>query len=771
MATMLDAVINLKDNFSDTLKQIDNNAKNFSKTYAKMGRDIQRTGKSITKAGSTLTKGVTLPIVAIGAAAIKVGMDFEEGMSNVKAITGATASEMELLEKAARDAGANTSKSATEASEALGYMGLAGWSVKDSMDGLMPVLRLSEAGAMDLGRASDLVTDSMSAMGIEVKDLPKYLDVVAQTARSSNTDIDAMMEAYLGVGGVLKGLKVPVEESAVSIGLLANAGIKGAEGGKSLSSILTNLTAPTGRAKKALDELGFSAFDSQGEFKGMEEVLYDLQGKMEGMTTEEQNMYKSMIAGKEHIKGFNALMDGLGEGYDDLKGKIGDSEGALDEMAETMMDNAKGAITNLKSALEELGLKIFDILKPKVESITKTIQSFVDKLNNMSPEAQEAIVKFAMFAAAIGPVLLVIGKTVIFVGNLVSTFGKLGLAITKAGGLMAFLTGPGMIVVGVVVAIATAAVLLIKYWTPIKTFFIELWEGVKGTFNSFVNWIQGFPEKIGAIVENIKIWFTETLPHGIREGIDRVLEFFNTLPERIAYGIGLMVGYLSTIPERSIVFFTELKDKASETISNMIERVTTYVSELPGRISSFFSQAKERAMSIASELVEGVVSFITTLPGKISTIFTDVVSKVTEGSRNAYNAAIDWFKKIPEKITGFISDGIGKITGFIDRVKGAFTGGFSAGRNSGINGSHRSGLTRVPFDGYVAELHAGERVLTKREADNYNRDSTTNNKTVKTSASNITINIHGMTIREEADVDKVAKAIVKKIKDTSDNTP
>ena len=478
IAHILDAVIQLRDNFSSTLATVEKGIGGFSRTAQNMGKDVKKVGKNLENTGGNLTKGLTLPIIGIGVAAAKVGMDFEASMSQVKAMSGATGEEMGRLEKAARDAGSATSKSAKDAADGLTYMALAGWDVDKSISGLMPVLRLSEAGNIDLARASSLVTDSMSAMGIKVEDLEGYLDVVAQTARSSNTDIDQMAEAYLGVGGTLRGLNVPLEESALALGMLANAGVKGSEAGTGLNAILLNMTAPTGRAKKALKDLGLTAFDNAGNFKGLENVLFELKDKTKDMTEEQRNMMMSMIGGKEHVTSLNALMNGLDDTYVGLKGSIADADGALDEIASTMMDNNKGSITSLMSGIEEVGLKIYDVLKPAIADVTDILQGFTKKINALTPEQQEMIVKFAMMAATIGPAVLIIGKLTSRVGRAMTTFGKFAGVVKKVG-LIKAIFNPGVLVVGAIVAMIAVGVLLYKNWDKIK----DATNKVKDQFN------------------------------------------------------------------------------------------------------------------------------------------------------------------------------------------------------------------------------------------------------------------------------------------------
>ncbi len=451
---------NMQSSLKDTSKEIDiqsNKFTQYSKNLEAFGNKAGKVSEISKSIGKGLTTYITTPLFAMSGIATKIGMDFEASMSNVKALAQPTAVEFKQLESKAREMGAQTSKSATEAADALGYMSLAGWDVQDSLRGIEPVLRLSEAGNIDLARSSSLVTDSMASLGIEVKDLDKYLDIVAQTARNSNTDIDQMMEAYLAVGGTLRGLKVPAEDSAIALGLLANAGIKGSEGGKSLNAILLNLTAPAGRAKDALEELNYTAFDADGTFKGLTQVLFDVKEKTEDMTDAERNRILAMIGGKEHVKGLNALLNGLGDSYDDLKYSVENADGALDDMASTMLDNNKGSITELKSALEELGLKLYDQLRPNIANLIELLKSWTDKLNNLTPQQQENIVKIGKFVAAIGPLFLIVGKT----AGAISTFSiKLGLlskiiagsatATSIFAGAASVLTGPvGLAIAGV----------------------------------------------------------------------------------------------------------------------------------------------------------------------------------------------------------------------------------------------------------------------------------------------------------------------------------
>src|SRR5690625_3365115 len=416
---------------NDILVKVGADITNFSRAMASANRDLQQfsnanqqtfdafkqTGAIVTGAGIALAGGLGI--------AVKKAAEFEAGMSEVRAISGASGKEFEVLSAKAREMGAKTSFSATEAAEGLKYMALAGWDTNSMLTGIEPVLYLAEAGALELGRASDLVTDSMSALGLSANDLVPYLDKVAQTSRKSNTDIDALMEAMVVAGGTFSRFNVPLEEANAFLGVLANRGTKGSEAGTALNAIMDRLTSGTGQASKALDELGLSAFDSEGNFKGMEAIMLELQDALSGLTEEEKAHYQSMIAGLNHGKSFEKMMQGLGDEYYDLKADIEGADGALIDMRNTMKDNLQGRMEEMSSALEEVGIIIYDNIKPAVEMLVEWITELASWFQSLSPTMQNTIVILAAVAAAIGPLLIVLGLMASGVGAIMTMISAL----------------------------------------------------------------------------------------------------------------------------------------------------------------------------------------------------------------------------------------------------------------------------------------------------------------------------------------------------------
>lgn len=447
--------------YEEQLKQVTRENNSFAQSMKTASKKLKDVGGKMESVGKDLNKKVTLPLVGIGAAAAKLGVEFEKSMSEVAAVSGASAEELQQLEKAARDAGATTDKSARDAADALKYMALAGWDVETSQKALMPVLKMSSAAGIELGKTSDLVTDSMSSLGLTVDELNRYLDVVSLTQSKANTSAEGMMEAYVKAGGTFKNMNVSIDESAAMLGILANRGMKGAEAGNSLNSVMVNLSGSTDKTRKIFDELGIAIYDQQGNYIGFEATLEQLKTKFDGMTESERNYYMAQLVGKSQIDTMTKLMDGLGNEYYDLKGQIEGADGALEQMYETSTNNTMGAIDDLKSALEELGLKIFDSLQPTIESLIGKVQSLTDWFNNLSPSAQENIVKFGLIAAAIGPLLVVGGKMAYGTSKIIDLGLKLAPVI---GGLnLKFLA-----IAGPIAAAIAAGVLLYKNWDTIK---------------------------------------------------------------------------------------------------------------------------------------------------------------------------------------------------------------------------------------------------------------------------------------------------------------
>ncbi len=389
----------LESSFNAALKGAQSSLSGFGIAGKVGATAVKATAAAFTAAGAA--------IGAVGAYSTAVGKEFESAMSSAAATAAATPEDFKKMEAAAMEMGRTTSKTATESAQALEYMALAGWNVDTSISALPSVLRMSEASGMDLARTSDLVTDSMAALGVTVNDLPTYLDVATKAQNKSNQTAEQLMEAYLGVGGTMKNLNVPITESATALGVLANRGIKGSEAGTALNAIMVNLTTGAGQAGKMMSKLGVSAFDSSGKFIGLEATLRQVDTALKGCTEEERNAALAAIGGKQHVDALNNLMAGLNttneEGiieWEALTKELENCNGALEEMAKTKMDNLEGDLAILQSAAQDAGIHIYKHLNTPFRELaqygTQSIYKLTDALESGG---------FSGAAAALGDIL------------------------------------------------------------------------------------------------------------------------------------------------------------------------------------------------------------------------------------------------------------------------------------------------------------------------------------------------------------------------------
>lgn len=318
---------------------------------------------------------VTAGVAGLGTAAVTTAANFESAMSQVQATMGITkdsmstvdgqsVNTMNTLSELAKKMGAETAFSASECAEALNYLALAGYDTEQMCDTLPTVLNLAAAGDIELASASDMVTDAMSALGMGVDEAGTMVDQMAKTASTTNTSVAQLGEGILTIGATAKSIKGGTAELNTALGILANNGIKGAEGGTHLRNIILSLQNPTDKAALAMEELGLQVYDSEGNMRSMNDILGDLNSGMDGMTAAEKSNIIGKIFNKTDLSSVNALLANTGSTWDDLQKSITDSGGAAGQMADTQLDNLQGQITILKSALEGLAISFGELLMP-----------------------------------------------------------------------------------------------------------------------------------------------------------------------------------------------------------------------------------------------------------------------------------------------------------------------------------------------------------------------------------------------------------------------
>lgn len=419
---------NLNGELRNTPNQLQAMGQDMQATAAK----IQNVGKTVTSVGKTMTTHLTAPIVAMGAAAVKVTADFDTSMSKVAAVSGATGTELTQLRAKAREMGAQTKFSASEAAEAMNYMAMAGWKTGDMLSGVEGIMDLAAASGEDLATTSDIVTDALTAFGKSAQDSGRLADIMAAASSNANTNVAMMGETFKYAAPVAGSLGASMEDTAVAVGLMANAGIKASQAGTALRTGLTNLAKPTKQMKSCMDKYGIALVENNDGSINLRETMVSLRKRMGDMSETEQAAAASAIFGKNAMAGWLAIINGSDEDFNKLTSAVDNSAGKAKSMAEIMQDNLGGQITKLKSQVQELGISFGEQLIPYVSKAVEKIQDIVNWFSQLDDSQKEQIIKMAALAAAAGPVLTAAGNLITAGGKIYGTVGK---AIEIFGGL------------------------------------------------------------------------------------------------------------------------------------------------------------------------------------------------------------------------------------------------------------------------------------------------------------------------------------------------
>lgn len=779
--------------FTSNLSLAKSALQDFVSSTDSLGTKFQNFGNAVSSVGSSLTKTTTVPILGLGAAATKVAGDFDASMSKVEAISGATAEEMVSLREKAIEMGASTKFSAKESADAFTYMAMAGWDAGQMIDGISGIMSLAAADGLDLATTSDIVTDALTAFGLQASDSGHFADVLAQASSSANTNVSMLGESFKYVAPVAGALGMSAEDTALALGLMANSGIKGSQAGTALRASLTNLVKPTDTMALKMEELGIEVTNSDGTMKSLREILDLLRDKFSTLTESEQANAAATLFGKEAMSGMLAIINTSESDYLKLAEAIENCDGRAEGMADTMMNNLPGALTLLKSAVESLLIKLGEALIPTIQKITEFITGLVEKLNSLSDEQVEQIVKIAAIVAAVGPVLMIIGKVITVIGTVITIGGKLFAGIkaivTFIGGVLipaiSSIGAPVLIVIGIIAALIAIGVALYKNWDEISAWAKEVWGAIRDTVKSAIDSIKDFFSNLGESVANIissigdwlsNLWssiseFFSNLGKGIsdlvssvgnwlsglwdsisgffenlfsnigawfKEVVTTISDFFSNLTEKV-------VGAITAIWDSIVSWGTNMVQKAGEIASgfvdifigfftSLVQNVVNIVSQIIGAITSWGVNLINKAKEIGGTFTSAITSGIQKVGSFFSDIFSDILNSITELGPKIFEAGKSvimnlWegMKEIFSSLVSWITDSLSTLfkplTDMLDTVLGPVKDLFNTASSfvGGLfKGSHANGLDYVPYNGYIAELHQGERVLTKEENKEYN---------------------------------------------------
>ena len=399
------------------------------KNIEEVGNKLENVGDKIDKVGNKLSTNLTLPIAAVGTAAVATGNEFEAQMSRVQAIAGATTEELEELTNQAMDLGAETSFSASEVAQGMENLASAGFNTNEIMEAMPGLLDLAASSGAELATSSEIAASTIRGFGLEADSASHVADVFAEAAARTNAQTEDMGEAMKYVAPVAKAVGLSLEETAAAIGIMSDAGIKGSQAGTTLRSGLTRIIKPTKQVKDAMETLGVEFYNNDGKMKSLNEIIEELQKSTNGLTDEAKNQALAQIFGTEALSGMLALVNRGPKELNKMTKSFEQCDGAASEMAETMLDNALGSIESLMGSIESAGIAIQKSLSPIIREVAETIQDLVDEFNNLSEEEQLNIIKTAGLVAGIGPLIKILGGVTSTAGKVANGIGTLSQAI------------------------------------------------------------------------------------------------------------------------------------------------------------------------------------------------------------------------------------------------------------------------------------------------------------------------------------------------------
>ena len=643
--------------FLKNLKSAQSEADKVSKNIAtKIGDNLSSAGKAISSAGSTLTKTVTTPIIGAGTAVVAMSTKFESAMSKVSAISGATGDELAKLNEKAQEMGAKTKFSASEAADAFTYMAMAGWKTEDMLQGIDGIMNLAAADGLDLATTSDIVTDALTAFGLGAEESAHFADVLAKASSNANTNVSLLGESFKYAAPVAGALGYSAEDTAIALGLMANAGIKGSQGGTALRSSLSRLIKPTDDAALLMDKYSLSMTNADGSMKTLGEVMDMLRTNMGDLTEAEQAQAAAVLFGQEAMSGMLSVINASDTDYEKLTAAIYDAEGAAQQMADTMLDNLKGQVTILKSALEGLALQFGEILLPYLKDFVAWLQNLVQKFQELSPEQKEQIVQWAAIAAAIGPALLIFGKLTTGIGKVFTAFGNLstGFATVKAGGIaasgafsklggaIAGITAPAVAIVAVIGVLVAAIISLWKNNEDFRNKITEIWTQVKETIDRLC---QGIIDRFNAL------------------GID-----FNIIGETIKTIWKGLCDFLAPIFEGAFKLVADAFDFAVDYILNILDFwVAVFKGDWQGAWNAVLNTLKSTLDLIVNVFTNGfdtLKNILNVVCGWFGTTWTDTWNGIKATASNILNNIVTTISNKMDAAKDKVKNAIDKIKSF-----------------------------------------------------------------------------------------------------------
>ena len=595
---------------------------NFASDIAvKIGGAMQTLGNTISNIGNTITKYISAPLQNFAKSAFSEIAEFDDAMNRAAILTKAQGDQLTALTEKAKEMGRTTKFTATQAAEAYQYMGLAGWDSQQAIDGLEGIMNLAAASGEDLASVTDIVTDALTAMGLKASDSAHFADVLTAATLNSNTTIGMLGEAFKYAAPTAGAMHYSIEDLTLALGLMANAGIKGAQAGTSLRTAIQRMTVAPGQVAVEMEKLGLSVYNADRSAKPLSQLLEELRGKFRGLDDQTKLTAESIILGARAMTGIGAIIETSEEDYNRFKKVLEDAEGTARRVADKMLESFTGRLTLLQSAISGFKMQFAQDVLPFLSSVVNKMIDFVNSVSKLDSGTRKAVLAFVAFGAAIGPlvasfggVVALLGSVIVSVGFLVSSIGTLSAAV---GISAAAFTGWGAAILAGIAAIGGVIATFIAAFADLMinneefyNDFMSIINDIRKTLSEFKAEIIGTFEEMGAgnlsftealsmawiavknLIAPILLWLAES----VRNTINYITSIAKGFAE-IINGIALI--FQGNFKEGLSKFFTGIGDLIVGFFDGLIQMAISQVKAIVGIFQSIGKSKEEIAKKSA----------------------------------------------------------------------------------------------------------------------------------------------------------------------------
>ncbi len=695
------------------------------------GKKMEAFGDSVTSAGQKIMPA-SMAVAGLGAAAVKTAADFDTSMSKVAAVSGATGDDLDALRDKAREMGAKTKFSASEAADAMNYMAMAGWKTGDMLEGIEGIMNLAAASGEDLATTSDIVTDALTAFGLTAQDSGHFADILAAASSNANTNVAMMGETFKYCAPIAGALGFSAEDTAQAIGLMANAGIKSTQAGTALRTIMNNLAGEVKITGSALGEVTIATTNTDGSMRDLSDILSDCRGAFSQLSESEQAAAAEALVGKNAMSGFLALMNAGDADIEKLSSSIDhcsdtfvktvdgaiipmsqaleegvewieEYNGVSEKMAAVMQDNLGGQLTILKSQIQELAISFGEMLMPAIRAIVSKVQTFVGKLNNMSESQRKAVLTIGLIIAALSPLLVILGTVISRVGVAMQGFVKLATGVKKLGVAVKAGTGIfgklgaalGGISAPILAVIAVIAVLVAAFkhlWDTNEEFrnaITAIWNGIVSKIQAFcqgiVDRLNALGFEFGSIVDVLKsLWdglcqFLAPVFEAAFSVVSTVLgSVLNVITGLLDVFIGLFTGNWSQLWDGVKEIFSGVWDAITGLFDTALNLLKSLAEVVFGWFGTTWESVWTGIKSFFETIWNGIVAFFTGIWNTIVSTVTAQINAVKTVVTTVFNA----IKTTATTIWNGIKTAISTV---VDGVKSKVSSAFESVKNTATN--------------------------------------------------------------------------------------